>query len=582
MIFRIVSWFLIIFACFYGIGSYALLDNNEGLYASIARDMLEHGRFIIPHLNGVPYLEKPPMLYWLMASSMAIFGENEFAVHLVPALAYFLTIVSVQRFTHRTTGSEATAFLVALMLATSLPLLIWGRIILCDMVMTCFFTGAMLEFYGWQSALSPLPLREGVRGRGPFFSIVDSIAEGPTTPTLPPRIIIWGGGSNRFHLLLAFAVLTKGLIAVILAGGIIVMFMLWQRKTANLLSPLGIGIFLAVAAPWHIWACIQQADFAWFYFVNEQFLRFINKRQPHDYHTGPWWYYLPRILVYLFPWTLFLLIFTRKPKPSASSEPALVRFLWSWFFVCLVFFSIAGSKANYYMIIGMPPLALLIALHLKPYMDSGKRIARSLTSSGLVLLVVTLACLQHFCTENSGELFAACQGVSWNILIGAGLYCAITTALCWRVPQLWLAPLLGSHILILLPLAIAGVNIASERISQKNVALYLQSTFGDDAAIFQEFESVSALAFYMKKPLLIVDNHSSDLQYGQHTSAGNALFLSLREWAERKPTIPMVVLTDHLYDAMNELHHLQVDLKQVCVVKRFERVVILIRCENEH
>ena len=575
MIFRIASWFLIIFACFYGIGSYALLDNNEGLYASIARDMLEHGRFIIPHLNGVPYLEKPPMLYWLMAASMAIFGENEFAVHLVPALAYFLTIVSVQRFTHRTTGNEATAFLVALMLATSLPLLIWGRVILCDMVMTCFFTGAMLEFYGWQSEQDhPSPnMWEGGRG-----ALLKTSSKNAPTLTLP----LLGRGLAHFYFFLALAVLTKGLIAVILAGGIIVMFMLWQRKPANLLSPLGIGIFLAVAAPWHILACIQQADFAWFYFVNEQFLRFINQRQPHDYHTGPWWYYLPRILVYLFPWTLFLLIFTRKPRPSASSEPALVRFLWSWFFVCLVFFSIAGSKANYYMIIGMPPLALLIALHLKPYMDSGKRIARSLASSGLVLLVVTLVCLQHFCTENSGELFAACQGVSWNILIGAGLYCAIATALCWRVPQCWLAPLLGSHILILLPLAIAGVNIASERISQKNAALYLQSTFGDDAAIFQEFENVSALAFYMKKPLLIVDNHSSDLQYGQHTSAGNALFLSLREWSERKPTIPMVVLTDHLYDAMNELHHLQVDLKEVCVVKRFERVVILNRCENEH
>ena len=67
MTYRILSWLLILFACFYGIGSYPLLDDNEGMYASIARDMLHNGQFIIPHLNGVPYLEKPPLLYWLMA-----------------------------------------------------------------------------------------------------------------------------------------------------------------------------------------------------------------------------------------------------------------------------------------------------------------------------------------------------------------------------------------------------------------------------------------------------------------------------------------------------------------------------------
>src|SRR5579884_2062879 len=84
----VVSWAIIVFACLFGIGSYPLLDNNEGLYASISRDMLASGHYIIPHLNGVPYLEKPPLLYWLTALSMSLFGINEMAARLPEALAF--------------------------------------------------------------------------------------------------------------------------------------------------------------------------------------------------------------------------------------------------------------------------------------------------------------------------------------------------------------------------------------------------------------------------------------------------------------------------------------------------------------
>jgi len=547
--FRIISWFIIFFACFYGIGSYPLLDNNEGMYATIARDMLKSGQFIIPNFGGIPYLEKPPMLYWLMAGSMSLFGINEWAAHLIPAAAFFLTAGLIQRFTFRVTGSEAAGFAAAIMLVTSLPMLVWGRQVLCDMVMTCFFSAALFQFYGWY------------------------------TNRNKRRLL-------GFYAFLALAVLTKGLLPLILAGGVILVFLLWQREPLQgyfkILSPLGILLFFFIAAPWHIAASIQHPGFAWFYFINEHLLRFLNKREPHDYHTGPFWYYLPRILIYLMPWTLFLLIFTRKPKPSSSPYPVLARFLWSWFFFCLVFFSIGGSKANYYMIAGMPALVILVALHIKTYMDLGDRAARSLTAGGLSLILVILWFVHFFCSESNGDLFATCQDVSWPYIIGSGMYCFAAIALCWRIPQRWLAPLLGSHILLVLPLLIAGVTIVSEKISQKTVAESLKASYGNNVVIYQEFENLSALAFYLERQPVIVDSHSDDLLYGQHQPSGKPYFMSLDEWIAHKPYLPMVVFKKSLDNTMYRLYTMHVDLQGVCILHRFEQVAIISMCDHVH
>ena len=548
MSFRILSWFLIGFGCFYGIGSTPLLDNNEGMYASIARDMLTNGNFIIPHAAGLPYIEKPPMLYWLMALSMSLFGQNEFAVHLVPALAYFFTAFGLYRFTNRATNSETTGLATAIIFVTSLPMLVWGRQVLCDMIMTCFFSNAMWCMYGWQQDQKKKRL-------------------------------------FAFYAFLAFATLTKGLIAILLAGGIFTVFYLWERKLLphyfKIISPLGVGLFLLIAAPWHILASMQEPGFAWFYFINEHLLRFTNQRLPHDYHTGSWWYYLPRILIYLIPWTLFLFIFILKLKPSSSTELSLARFLWSWFFVCLIFFSLAGSKANYYMLIGMPPLVLLMILHLKHYIDTDRRIARSLVTGGLSLTFLMIWFSNHFCTENSGDFFDTCQAISWNYIPMVGIACIVAIVLAWRIPQRWLFPLLGSHIFLLLPLLIASVNTAGDRMSQKNIALYLQDYANKDVAIYQEFEDVSALAFYLHKQLWIVDSHSTDLQYGQkklvQNHAESSMFLSLHEWSQHTHNMPMVVLNKRLDSVIQTLYTFP-DSKPVCVAKRFGLVSILSAC----
>jgi len=546
MIYRALSWFIILFACFYGIGSYPLFDDNEGLYASVARNMLSSGQFIVPHLNGVPYLEKPPMLYWLMAGSMSIFGINEWAVRLIPALMFFATAAMMQRFLTRHTKSETAGFAAAIMMVTSLPLLAMGRMILCDMTMTCFLSAALMQFYDWYTS------------------------------------------ARKNHLLafwafLALAVLSKGFVAVILAGGSIGVFLLWQRATFNearkIVSLPGILLFFIITAPWHIAAALQEPGFAWFYFINEHLYRFLNIREPHDYYTGPLWYYLPRVLGYLVPWAFCVWLFAAKDA-AASTHVAAKRLLWSWLCFSLLFFSVSGGKANYYMIAGAPALIMLLAMQLENHIARNTRLARFVTCAGFILILILFGFSRFFCNSNSGEFYAGCQGASWPAIANSLLYVFIAMILCWRIPARWLPPLLGGSILLLLPLLISGVNLANGYVSQKKAADYLSSLTQGDVAIYQEFEELSSLAFYLEKPLIIIDSISNDLLYGQRQPASKPYFMTLSQWAAHKPAIPLVILRRRLFTVMDSLREKHVDIRHICILKQVARVAVIGQCEK--
>jgi 4-amino-4-deoxy-L-arabinose transferase-like glycosyltransferase len=344
------AFILTLFSCFFGLGSYGLLDNNEGLYASIARDMAAGGNLIIPHLNGLPYIEKPPMLYWLTALSFHLFGTSEWAARLPEALALLGTIAACSVFIGRKVGANAGAA-TALVISSSLVTLVIGREILCDMLFTCFVTCALLAAYNWYASQKRLWL-----------------------------LAAYVAG--------ALAVLTKGPTALALIGGVALSFLVVERIKFTVwrraIDPFGIALFLLIAAPWFILASREEPDFAWFYFINEHVLRFLNLRQPHDYYNGPWWYYLPRILGYLFPWTLFLPLLARSPRTT------LERFLYCWFGWMLFFFSLSGAKANYYMIVGIPPLAMLLGCACAARLPKS---AIAILASTIVIMVPMAICL---------------------------------------------------------------------------------------------------------------------------------------------------------------------------------------------
>jgi hypothetical protein len=139
--------------------------------------------------------------------------------------------------------------------------------------------------------------------------------------------------------------------------------------------------------------------------------------------------------------------------------------------------------------------------------------------------------------------------------------------------------ILGASIFFLLPLLICGVDLADGRLSQKDAADYINEHYHGDVAIYHEFEEVSSLAFYIDRPLLIVDSMSDDLLYGKRQPENAAYFLSLTEWSKRTPAIPMVILKKRLNKALLELHAQNVDLRNVCVEKQVSRVAIIRMCK---
>lgn len=377
---------------FYDLSHYLILDMNEGLYSEVAREMLTIKSYVIPILNHVPYIEKPPLFYWLVMLSYKIFGVSTFAARLVPTISSALVSLFLVLLCRQNNYFRAGCC-AGIIFSSSIFTAVIGRVVFFDMLLTAEITVAFHLFFFWYKTDNAKYL--------------------------------WGA-----YFVIALAFLTKGMIAICIAGGVSIMFMLLQRATSKKITAffnlVGIAIFLAIVVPWVIAVSIKLPGFIWNYFINEQSYRFFNKRIPHDYHNGGFYYYIPRVFVYLFPWTLFiypsksgfLRRWLRRLRSSCMSlyipvayssppcrkpdflglfvpnpENLLVRgipilfgrirgkiveqnpfkvFLWCWFLFTLLFFSLAADKGDCYMMVGTPPLAILLGLSLEKLLRENK------------------------------------------------------------------------------------------------------------------------------------------------------------------------------------------------------------------
>jgi 4-amino-4-deoxy-L-arabinose transferase-like glycosyltransferase len=272
-----------------------LLDDVDSSHAQVAQHMAESGNWVTPKINGIRYLEKAPLPYWLDAALYRVFGQNVFATHLPNALALLGCAWLAWLWAGRAWGPRAGLY-AALGILTSIGPFLFTRFAIPDALLTFLL---LLALYCLLSGFeSSRPLR--------FYGM-------------------WAA--------LALAVLTKGLIAPIFFAAAVLPFLFvsgqWRRWRA--LKPFsGLLLFLAIAAPWHILTGLANPDqghpignhptidnvhgFWYFYFINEHFLRFLGTRYPHDYNRMPAAAYWLGHLVWLFPWSLFL--------------PALVAVAW--------------------------------------------------------------------------------------------------------------------------------------------------------------------------------------------------------------------------------------------------------------
>ncbi len=306
----------------WNLGGYGLLEPDEARYAEIPREMLEKGDFITPTLNYVKYFEKPPLHYWCTALSMKLFGENEWGARLTPFLGGLAGVGATALFGWRFFG-PFPGFLSGWILGTSFLWSVHAHLNITDMTLTFFLSLGLFAYY------------LGIRSNRRWLLL--------------------------FYASMALAVLAKGLIGMVLPGGIILLWICWRREWKLILRSLslpGILLFLAMVLPWFVEVWRRNPEFGWFFFVHEHFLRYTTTTHERQ---EPWWYFLAILPLGLLPWTGGILggAFSDFRKSHAAVyKEGLFSYLFFWFALILLFFSLSGSKLIPYILPVFPPLAL--------------------------------------------------------------------------------------------------------------------------------------------------------------------------------------------------------------------------------
>ena len=321
------------------------MDDVDAVQAQIARNMLDSGDWVTARLDGVAYLEKSPLKYWMMAVSYMIFGVHDWAARIPFALAAVLLCWITARFGRWAFGARA-GMAAGLALASCVGLFLFTRILIPDAMLTLTLTLAM-----W-SLLRALD-EEEPRPRLWAFLLAASIGVGLLLKGLIAAVFLAGGGG-------LYLLFTK---------------QLFRRRTWQRIRPFsGTLVILVIAAPWHVLATLRNPPyfdftmrsepgayhgFFWFYFINEHVFRFLNMRYPRDYNTVPRALFWLLHLVWLFPWSAFLpaaLRLNYRPLDRAG-RTRLLLLCWAGFI--LLFFTFSTTQ-EYYSMPCYPALALLI------------------------------------------------------------------------------------------------------------------------------------------------------------------------------------------------------------------------------
>ncbi len=350
-VFRDLAWLLLGLGFLYLLpaGLRPLSNPDEGRYVEIAREMAATGEWISPRLNGVLYFEKPPLFYWLEAAAVKAGGTNLWALRFWPAALALLGCAMVY-LTGRTWWGRLTGWCAGWALGTSLLYYGIGETIILDMAVSVFITGALCAF--------------GLAVRAP---------PGPQRRQ-------W---CMALYVCMALALMTKGLIGVLIPCAVVFLFLLVLNRWRELRHAhlgLGVVIILVLALPWHIaaslahpppggwdWAHFVTKDmhnqgFAWFYFWHEHVLRYLDPKTSD--RVQPFWFFFLILPAGFFPWVVFLPSALKRActggwaRLKADPETVLL-ILWALF--PLLFFSASSSKLITYILPSVPPLALLAA-----------------------------------------------------------------------------------------------------------------------------------------------------------------------------------------------------------------------------
>lgn len=499
---RILAVLLVLLVYLWNLGAYGLIDPDEGRYAEIPREMLESGDLVTPKLNYVKYFEKPVLHYWLTAGSFLLLGQNEFAARLVPVLCGLGGCLLTFFLARRMTGSARAGVFSALVLASSLLWFGVSRLNIIDMTLTFFFTAALFGYGMWSS--------EPDRSRG-----------------RPWMLLFYAG--------MALATLSKGLIGVVLPGGIAVLHLLFARRWRELpriFPPSGIALYFALTVPWFWAVCRANPDFFDFFFVREHLMRYLTK--VHGRYE-PFWFFVPILLAGGVPWTGLLLeaLHAVRGKWSLLSRDS-GRLLGLWFAVPFLFFSLSDSKLIPYVAPCMPPLAILIGTALEA-LSQGRAGAvpmsrRFVILNGIVLLPLAAAGVLYPVLSSrpeAGDLLGYTLPASAALLLFWG-----ASLVMHRRRTFSLMPTVLCVLALLNAFAFSRGFEAKARLdSPRDVAALVRERGREGDRIVAYRSLMQGLSFYLKRRIVIAED-LNELEFGAAQEGDPRWFLGAEELRE--------------------------------------------------
>ncbi len=539
-------WLLVLAAPFYlwGLGAVGFQDPDEGMYAEIAREMLASRDWVVPTFNGVPYIEKPPLMYWLTAGSLALLGPSEFAARLWKVLPMLASVALTGALGGRL-FSRRTGIVGAGILGTTLGIFLFSRLAQMDPLLLLSITASA---YGIVRAGDAAAER---RGAGDLW---------------------WWGG-------VAGGVMSKGLPGLVFPLGLLTLWVLvrqdgglWRRVW----TLRGAGGAALLVLPWHLLAARRVPGFVQFYVIDNQLLRFLGTRAyQEDGRSLGTAAFLGVTACALLPWTPYLAAALGRAVRGEARDPRW-RFLLGWIAAVIGFFSVSSFKLEYYALPAFPAIALVVAVLVCQASDgaaAGRPEDGSKTSAGhKALLAWTRISLW------GGMLF--CLGIAWvwwagwltprpiiralsfwstnyriildhdlplppvtpgpyaGVLLAGGLvWVAAFGAAAWCLARgrvLTSAAAVGSAGLGLSLLAGAVLHEVGPHHSLKPLADHLNAVHRPGDVLIHErgLEKGGGLLFYTRRPVLILDGRRGDLEFGSGLPEAAGRFIDARRFRE--------------------------------------------------
>jgi hypothetical protein len=461
-----------------------LIKPDEGRYAEIPREMVVSGDWVTPRLNDLKYFEKPPLQYWATATAYELFGEHQWTSRLWTALTGFAGILLIWITGERLFGAVAGRY-AAVLLGGSLLYVLMGHINTLDMGVTFFITLGIAGLLLGQHATSEASTRRNW------------------------MYVAW--------IAMALAVLSKGLMGLVLPGAALVLYTVLQRDFGVLKRMhwgMGLLLFLLVVSPWFY--CVMKANPEFFqkFFIYEHYTRFTTKALGR---YQPWYYFVPVLLLGMLPWTVLMFdTLLRCWKSSRRADPAFnpERFLLIWAVFIYFFFSISGSKLPSYLLPMFPALALLM----------GKRLAE-ITEQKLFWLVAPLLPLALLALGLAPFTDQRADTPLQMQMYGEYAHWLVAASLVWLLGIIAALVLLkrGNKPVAVLVLALSsliagqigssGYNTIAKERSAYLVADAIRPYLKADAPFYSVAMYEQTLPFYLKRTFTLVD-YQDEMAFG--------------------------------------------------------------------